>query len=228
MAFGVKPSSTYGPGLPDADRLDYDDALRQRFERLKAQGRLAEGAYFELYAAEIARKYHSESEALADFERPDRFRLRDKSPEIYDLSLLGNFWIVSARLRDLILEFEPDLHQFWPVRLEELPAWYPDRKAAPHHHVFGFKVGQWLSSLDVEASDPGIVQVKAGGYVRLIGTSQDMRRVRLRASLASGRHLWGEHSPNVGPYKLFLSKSFFEAAAAKRLQLGDVAEFGEA
>ncbi len=108
-----------GAYFPDAEFVDKDEKLRAEFERTVdvPEGVHPEGAFRE-FRIEKAPTTSRLTEPVEAFRRPEKLVLNASAKDFADIMLLGNGLLaVSAPVKETIEQFEPDVHQFWPMAL---------------------------------------------------------------------------------------------------------------
>lgn len=113
--------------------------------------------------------------------------------------------MVDASLRDIITTLEPDVHQFWPMRvtLELGEHEWPE----PY---FGMRIGQFRNAfVPVEGTckkaDPSLIGYLSKGLT----PSSDYKKLHFSKTQIDGAHLWREkllYQPNI-----FLSDTLRDA-----------------
>jgi hypothetical protein len=199
MTWGVLSSSTFGAASPDADTIGYDEAIENYFYSV-----LTEDEQNELNSGmggvpwtKFSDKFVKDLGWLADHERPKRFRLQKTYKELCSLiSLENRLAAVDIRLKEIIEELEPGVHQFWPIELTQ-----PKDKPYPLPY-FGMVVHSHLNCFRFEECDPGHAEDKSiGDHIRysIRGKSRaDLKGAAMSRAAIGSHHIWRErylHSP---------------------------------
>ncbi|MEJ2020381.1 MAG: hypothetical protein P8X51_19625, partial [Maritimibacter sp.] len=94
---------------------------------------------------------------------------------------------VDEALKTIIERLEPDLHQFWPIRII-----MPNGDTYPETY-YGLRIGQRLDSFDPDASDEGVWDVSIGGiYQVYLPRKKYYEGLALSAEKIGKAHLWRE------------------------------------
>ncbi|MEM6478502.1 MAG: hypothetical protein AAF647_05585 [Pseudomonadota bacterium] len=128
-----------------------------------------------------------ESSALEEFETPRVMHLGPTAGKLNDLYFAGSVFGCSPAFRALLEAFEPGMHALWPLLLTS--RWSKRRGI----EGFALKPGRWLSSVDLERSDPEALDLKHENFASMHPKREHMKRVFLRRGAFGGRHLWVEH-----------------------------------
>ena len=199
MTWGLIHAMTYGTHFPGSRSVGYKEAVEAYFYTAfteDEQNDLNSGMGGVPWT-KFADKFTKDLGWLADHERPKRFRLQKTYKELCSLIFLENrLAAVDIRLKEIIEELEPGVHQFWPIDLIQ-----PRDKPYPVPY-FGMVVHSHLNCFRLKECDPGHAEDESvGDYIlySISGKSRaDLKGVAMSRAAIGSHHLWRErylHSP---------------------------------
>ena len=138
---------------------------------------------------------------------------RTKKKRIPDVFVLGGFFAVSQRFKDLVEEFEPDIHQFFPITLSD----FDGSKVEPDYYIFNCMVAidtilvkesglKWTfrdhwqqPHLDIPARDP-------------------FYRWKLSKPQIAGRHIWTDFYTRPPSEGFYVSDELFKKIQKNKIR----------
>jgi hypothetical protein len=109
------------------------------------------------------------------------------------ISLSSRMWAVDAAVKQIVEQFEPGLHRFYPVEIRSRRG-----KVYPVQYYL-LVVGRWLESFSPEeSSQDSFTPQEANGvkWFHILGYKNDIVGLALRASVFEGANLWRERGLN--------------------------------
>jgi hypothetical protein len=225
MVWAFSFPSVFGAFFPDGDFIDHRKALAAHYGAEERPGLTAkhEPDYvftarrpsdasgeqfqrFSQYALFAAEKFYCEIGAerlnsrvltpIEEHEWPKEFLYyRSYTRDVDILNLPSRVIAVTQRLRDLIEQLEPGVHQFRPIRVLL-------KRNVEHevqHHVI--VIGQYLSAFQLNQTDPDCVSVQDGGFVRIKFSPNDKKgfaKLAMAQSEFGNAHIWRERKLRAG------------------------------
>jgi hypothetical protein len=220
MVWGVVVPYSFGDFRPEGECVGWDERLDAYFHKeVTEAGRpYLLGPFLSRpasYRSHVGRKFREElGSTRADMvplelplphEWPEEYRTAKTHEKLGALIEIDGFLAVEERLKALIEEIEPGVHDFRPIRIT-MPRGkdYP----VPYHVLL---IGQFRDSFRPELSTEGTWNGKLD-YPRVHDTKAGLAGAAMSAKAISGAHLWRERQL-VEP-KICLSYAL-QAAIAK-------------
>jgi hypothetical protein len=195
MVWGLAEPHVFGDCFPDGEYVGFDEALqsymqtgmpedeRQRMENLLAN-----------YAYEVSQKFVYDKGPLLAHECPVAFQTEQNYTKLASLLVLNNGLLaVDGQLKAVIEEFEPGVHQFWPLTIT-----MPHGFAYPVQY-YGLRIGQFRDSCLPEESELS-PNSDDNIYFAQGSDKKDFAAVAVSKAAIGGAHLWREtklHRPNI-------------------------------
>lgn len=219
MAWGLVEPSSSGIYFPSGDYVGWDEKMAAHFVCVAPEEVAAdlkrEGEDVFIYFAAVksgswaSNKFRYGHARAEPFEQPSEFRTEksyDVLPSLVHLN--DGLNAVDEPLRELIEEFEPGVHQFWPLKIT-----MPRSRAYPVPY-YGMIVLQKRDSLVVEKSE---LRERPPIYYGLTDSKKDFRKVCLSKDVIGSAHFWREKS--LQSPDLFISDALQAAIAARELKI---------
>ncbi|MEL6596039.1 MAG: DUF1629 domain-containing protein [Pseudomonadota bacterium] len=188
------------------DYVGWEEGLKAYWDAQEAQGKPVDRNSYH-----VVRKFIFDEGPLADWELVKEFRTEKGIKEIAAMAETTNqLLIVHQALKELIEALEPDVHQFWPMKIS-----MPRGKVFPEPY-FGLRIGQFLNSFRPDESAEGSVRQRGSGYF-CYDTKRHTAGLAFSDQVIGGKHLWREQDlvkPNI-----FMSDALQQRAAEAGLQL---------
>jgi len=189
MVWGVSEPSSFGDFFPNGEFVGWKEEIKRYFdEKMSAEQRAAFDNWDVSYRGEVSRKFTEDRGPLEPHERPLEFRMRDARKSLGSLILVNDrLLVVDEALKKTIETLEPDVHQFWPLRIIQPKG--QDFPAAYH----GMVIRRFIDSFVPEQSDANQTALGAGSVFYAKGpTKKDYGNLTLSKERVGGAHLWRE------------------------------------
>ena len=204
MVWGMPEPKGFGEFWPDGTFEAWFDDLRDYYSnRMSDEDKTAMGMeeFFDLTA--ITNKFKEDLGPVKPPECPKEFTVHfKKNTGDYGslITLSCQVLAVDDALKTIIEALEPEVHQFWPIRLVTLKT----RKVYPQS-FFGIRIGQYLDSFSPEQSTEGSWRVneKIGRYRAYFSQKKYYEGLALSQEAIGQMHLWSEK--RLRHPRLFLS-----------------------
>ncbi|MEL6508580.1 MAG: DUF1629 domain-containing protein [Pseudomonadota bacterium] len=206
MVWAIHQASGFGKYFLYGERVGWKEGLKAYWDAQEAQGKPVDRDYYD-----VSRKFTFDDGPLADVELVKEFRTEKGIKEIAAMAKTSNrLLIVHQALKELIEALEPDVHQFWPMKISMLRG-----KVFPKPY-FGLRIGQFLNSFRPDESAEGSFDDRGSSY-NSYDTKRDTAGLAFSGQVIAGKHLWREEKmrrPNI-----FMSDIMQQRAADAGLQL---------
>ena len=222
MTWAMKHANGFGDYFLDGDYVGWDEQIEKHyFETLSDE----EQAKFNIdgparYGSHIARKFLNPLEgegfpvialpSLKEHERPTEFEIEfNRSKEFGSLIKLTNRLIaVDVQLMALIEEIEPDVHDFWAIKIT-----MPNGEVYPRQY-YCLRIGNHFDSFLPDQSDEGAWTGENGFYHIFSFTKKHCANLAMSKEINGSAHLWRE--VRLGTPDIYFS----DALAAKIKESG--------
>lgn len=183
MVWGLRMPSTFGMFSPSGELVGRDQQLEKHFnEELTESERQTFHNRFVSYRRSVSDKFTKNLGPLLPHEQPTELRTDRRFKVIAALIELPNRLLaVDQDLKELIEELEPDVHQFWKIRITNKSGQEYER------NFYGMIVRQFLdafleqgSSVDAWRMDSGWPWIQKEKY----------GEIRISEEVVSDAHLW--------------------------------------
>ena len=191
MVWGVADPSGFGDFFPGGDYVGWNDDIKKYFnEEMSPEQRAVFDNWDVSYRGEIVRKFVEDRGAVESHERPAEFRIRETRKSLGSLIKVSNRLLAADEsLKEIIEELEPDVHQFWPLRIT-----MPMGREYPVPY-YGLVIRRFLDSFKPELSDEGSwSKTEFGRYHVSMPEKKRFCGLALSQSVFDGCHLWREKS----------------------------------
>lgn len=213
MAWGMYLPNNFGQFFPDGDYVGWHETLEHHYNtEMSDAEKEAMGMQESILHSKFSDKFTKDLGPLKDFECPDHFRADHKLKVLGSLvKLTSRLVCVDEQFKRIIEEFEPDIHQFWPIKISMYGnVTYPGT-------YFGLRIGRFLNAFCPNESDPNCFEEFNNRYYGLGPTKKYMSGLVFSQQAMSGAHLWREQGIS-GP-DLFLSDALHERSMDMGLRL---------
>ncbi|MEL6510774.1 MAG: DUF1629 domain-containing protein [Pseudomonadota bacterium] len=113
MVWAIHQASGFGKYFLYGERVGWKEGLKAYWDAQEAQGKPVDRGYYE-----VSRKFTFDDGPLADVELVKEFRTEKGIKEIAAMAeITSQLLIVHQALKELIEALEPDVHQFWPMKI---------------------------------------------------------------------------------------------------------------
>lgn len=212
MTWAVTSPLGFGDFLPSCDYVGWKEAIEQVFANMSETEQAKYGNRPTVLALAASEKFTSDKGPLKDYEKPREIRLLEKPKSLADLvQARDRLLVVSAPLKAIIEDLEPNRHQFWPIRLS-LP-----RNGETDTRYFGIVVRTFLDSFDRDASDPGSWEIRHDRPHVTEAVKKCFQGIALNPEIIGSAHLWRER--DFRGADLFMSDALMERIASAKLRI---------
>lgn len=201
MAWALKEPIGFGKYWPDGSYKHWYDELREHAVATRSSmSKEFEAEVFDdennnLFISPFVEKFTKNRRLVVEEEAPKYFHTSKKYTELHSmLSSESRILLVDEDLKSLIEEFEPGVHQFFPIAIN-----MPKGKVYPKHYYI-LVIGSFLEAyLPVE----GTFNSSSGGgkrFFSLSHTKKEYNQLQLSKEVIASSHLWRDTrmaSPNV-------------------------------
>lgn len=211
MAWGLLSPSGFGDFWPLVDYVGREEALQNYFDNeMPAEEKVAY-PFFSHYRSSTSRKFTDDKGPLKPHEAPKVFKADRTLNNLASLIKLNDRMIaVDQPLKDLIEQFEPGLHQFWPITIQ-----MPKGQVCPKQ-FYGFRIARFLDAFRPDQSAAGSWRESLGSYAA-DDTKKGMSGIAFSKAEIGTSHVWREKKL-IRP-AIFLSDELQAAIAAAGLRL---------
>ena len=197
----------FGKYFLDGDYVGWEEVLEAHFEALSAEEK--EKYHIDgptAYARNVSGKFKLPiaSEAnefrgvppLRDYECPKEFAIQflDAKEHGSLIKLSDMLLAVDEALKTIIEDLEPDVHQFWPIKITM-------RDGSPHSKpYFGIRIGQFLDSFRPEKTPEAVFHKRYSSYLIDSFAKKKCAAMAFSKDAIGAAHLWRERrldSPEV-------------------------------
>lgn len=196
VVWGLVDPSSIGDFFPNGDYVGWEERIKQYFDvEMTAEQRAEFDNWDVNYRSEVARRFIEHGAALAPHERPMEYRLGETHRELGSLiKLTDRLLAADEALKDVIETLEPDVHQFWPIRI--------GLRTGKEHPVryYGMVIRRFLDSFVPEESSD--FRFPAGFELYYVNreTKSTFENIAVLRAAVAGCHLWRDcrlHNPGV-------------------------------
>lgn len=200
MTWSMMHVSSFGDHFLDGDYVGWKENLAKHFhETLSEDNKATYGIDGPVaYAHDVSRKfilpigpsgnYAAALSSLKPHECPVDFAVAFTRAKSFGslLNLTDRLLAVDEALKTLIEALEPDVHQFWPIKIM-----MPNGETHPNQY-FGLRIGQHLSSFVPEKSDESAWRKGASGFFIVGFAKKHCAKLAMSKSIIGSAHLWRE------------------------------------
>jgi hypothetical protein len=213
MVWALKEPGGFGDFWPDGTFRKWQDHIEHYFkEQMADDERVKYQNWHVRYRYSISQRFAKDLGCVLPHELPVEFETQRSYSALASMIGTENQLIsVHENLKNLIEEFEPDVHQFWPIRIL-----MPKNKAYPQQY-YGLRIGQFIESfIPVEGT---FSPHHGGGEIYFSDGDNKAAYTRLQFSQAkvASAHLWRE-SRLIRP-NIFISDSLQAAILERGLRI---------
>ena len=210
MVWPIYQPNTFGICLPRGDYVGYTEGLKAFYEaEMSDEDKQALGITGGFMRSKFSAKLTEDLGPLTDVECPKVFKL-EKTPKKLGSMIGAGLPIVSETLKNAIEMLEPDVHQFWPLTIEQ-----PRNKTWPEQY-YGLRIATFLDSFRPEQSKDGSFYPLAGRF-HSDDFKEDATGLAFSRDVIAGKHLWRE--VNLFKPQMCMSDALQAAVAEKGLYL---------
>lgn len=204
----------------------YHEAYEMHIRALAEEGKMPTPIPLTTLRWQSSEKYHSNNGWLEPHEQPLGFTTDRRYRALHDIiNTLNRMLAVSEKMKELVEEFEPGIHQSWPIHIRMLTQRYPTLPEEMYpHQYYGMVVHTHLNSIDVEASNPELFHDNKH-FVEIKATA-NCEEVSLKRSVFGGHHIWQEEKILSG-HRLFFSDEFRNEMVERSIRTLKLTRFGE-
>ncbi|AUQ65764.1 imm11 family protein [Phaeobacter inhibens] len=209
----MKPQG-FGDYWPDGEFVGWKEPLKKYYDNeMPHEKKVAMGMTKRIYYSEFSKKFSKDLGRLEAVECPKEFLTIKKYNNLADLiDTQDRLLAVSEALKSIIEDVEPEVHQFWPLKI------ISRRGEAYPVNYYGMVVGRFLDSFDYEQSRKENWRHSGDSYVpRSTMKKKDFSEMVMSAKVIGGAHLWRE--PKVSKINLYFSDELQERIERAGLRL---------
>lgn len=195
--------ASFGDYFPDGDYVGWDEALKKHYaNNMSAEEKTALGMEERILYSQFSSKFIKDYGQVKLVECPAEFRTEKKYKTLGSLiQLTSRLLAVNDALKTVIEKFEPDVHQFFPLRIS-----MPRGEAYPKPY-YVLVIRQFLNSFSVEDSAEGSLREGTGPskgyYTPFIASKKYFNGIAVSHDVIGDTHLWREQK--LRGFDLFLS-----------------------
>lgn len=204
MAWALVNPQGIGDYFPSGDYVGRKEQLDHYYENEMSDAQKKEmGIEEKISYHEFGKKYFSDLGPLAPGEMPQHFGVFKNYKTLGSLIQLNyRLHAVDETLKSIITRLEPDVHQFWPIRIT-----LPKGQDYPVPY-YGMVIRRFLNSFVVEKSAPGSWRKLGGGDHRVLYVPYSANKaccagLALSQAAIGDAHLWRETMLDPGPNIFF-------------------------
>ena len=207
MVWGLFQPNGGGDYSPDGDHISRRNGLRKYFHEHMTDDERSKYSENELeYFYQVSRKFNEDLGPLQPQEMPSDWQTVKSHKTLGSLILMTNALLaVDEPLKNLIENLEPDVHQFWPMKIV-----MPKGKEYPVPY-YGMVIRQFIDSFRPEQSVEGSWQKRPAGYVVVDDTKRGVSKLAFDKQAFESAHLWREK--NLNDPKICISDTLQKAIA---------------
>jgi hypothetical protein len=213
MVWALKEPGGFGDFWPDGTFRKWREHIESYFSEQMSDGqRAGYNNRHVTYCYNISERFTKDLGPILPHEVPVEFETERSYLSLASTIKTENQLIaVDENLKNLIEEFEPDVHQFWPIRIL-----MPKDKAYPQQY-YGLRIGQFIESfIPVEgthrADDSAGGPYLANGYDKAA-----YMKLQFSGERIGNAHLWRE--PQLLRPNIFISDSLQAAILERGLRI---------
>jgi hypothetical protein len=118
---------------------------------------------------------------------------------------------VTTALKGVITSIEPDIHQFWPIKIL-----MPKGKVYPKIY-HGMRIGTFLNSFKAAEETFHRHDPESGLYTLLHDNKKEFTNLQFRSEIFFGHHLWREN--HIKTPAIYMSDELHDAISSEGLEI---------
>ena len=190
MVWGLVRPSGFGDFFPGGDYVGWNEKLKQYYDNEMSEAEKAEmGISERILYSKFSNKFAKDAGPLKLHECPTEFRtvVTYKSLGSF-IKLTNRLMAVDEPLKEIIEALEPDVHQFWPIRIT-----MPKDKEYPVPY-YGLVIRRFLDSFVPEQSVKEAWREMDGSYFVRMPSRQTYSGLAMSQAAIGNVHLWRERN----------------------------------
>lgn len=204
MAWALMEPQGMGDFFPRGKYVGFEETLKEYYENEMSDAEKKEMGIEDVISySRFSRKFSGNFGALKPHEMPKEYAVLENYKKLGSIIQLGErLHAVDETLKSIITRLEPDVHQFWPIRItlrkgQDYPVPY-----------YGMVIRRFLNSFVVEKSAPGSWRKLGGGDHRVLYVPYSANKaccagLALSQAAIGDAHLWRETMLDPGPNIFF-------------------------
>lgn len=216
MVWALNFPSVFGRFTPEGEFTDLKSRLENHFNDVMSDDeRAAYKNWIVDYEYKTAQKFKKDLGLLAEHERPTEFVAKKHYKTLGSIIQPSGILLVSEGLKKLLEELEPEVHQFWELKIFVRDAHDWQYTILHPEKYYGINIRRYLDSFCRENTDPASLESSTSVPYLRQPFEDRATKVAMSTSVIGVSHLWREKALR-GP-EIYLSDTLHSEMKQRKM-----------